>query len=95
MDHQLPVKRPNIHVFGIPNCKRKRKNGPEHIFEEVTPGNFQILWENFNLRIQDFNELQIVKEPKHITVKFLKTKDRGKYHASIHRRKVTLHMGEQ
>ena len=52
--------------------KRERENGPEHKFEEITPGNFQILWENFNLQIQDFNELQIVKEPKHITVKFLK-----------------------
>ena len=46
--------------------KRERENGPEHKFEEITPGNFQILWENFNLQIQDFNELQIVKEPKHI-----------------------------
>lgn len=75
--------------------KRERKNGPEHIFEEITPGNFQILWKHFNLQIQDFNELQIVKEPKHITDKFLKTKDRGKCHASIHRRKMALHTGEQ
>ena len=62
--------------------KKEKENGPEYIFEEITPGNFQILWKNFNLQIQDFSELQIVKEPKHITVKFLKTK-------------MTLHTGEQ
>ena len=71
--------------------KKEKENGPEYIFEEITPGNFQILWKNFNLQIQDFSELQIVMEPKHITVKFLKTKDRGKYHASIHRSNYSTH----
>ena len=41
--------------------KKEKENGPEYIFEEITPGNFQILWKNFNLQIQDFSELQIVK----------------------------------
>ena len=41
--------------------KKEKENGPEYIFEEITPGNFQILWKNFNLQIQDFSELQIVR----------------------------------
>ena len=77
------VKRPNLHLIGVPECHEENKSNLENILQDTIQENFP------NLVTQDNTQLQVIRRkpqrysssratPRHIIVRFTRVKIKEK-----------------